>query len=63
MGGLMETELFTWAINTGGTSVVILVGMWKLWNGTVKKVSQIKDTVIDIDKRLVRVETKLEVEE
>ena len=59
----METELFTWAINTGGTSVIILVGMWKLWNGTVKKVSQIKDTVIDIDKRLVRVETKLEVEE
>ena len=57
----METELFSWAVNTGGTSVVILVGMWKLWNGTVKKVSHINKTVIDIDKRLVRVETKLEV--
>ena len=59
----METELFTWAVNTGGTSVIILLGMWKMWNGTSKKISQTNTTVIDIDKRLVRVETKLEVEE
>ena len=59
MGGIMETELFAWAANTGGTSVIILVGMWKMWNGTGKKIVQINKTVLDIDKRLVRVETKL----
>ena len=58
----MESEIFQWAMNTGGTSVIILVGMYKMWNGTSKKIVQIKDTVNEIDKRLVRVETKLEVE-
>ena len=56
----MENEFIQWVANTGGTSVVVLVGMYKMWNGTVKQVAEIKDTVVEIDKRLVRVETKLE---
>ena len=56
----MESELFQWVLSTGGTSGVILVGMWTMWNGTGKKISRINSTVIEIDKRLVRVETKLE---
>ena len=56
----MESELFQWVLSTGGTSGVILLGMYGMWNGTGKKISQIKDTVVEIDKRLVRVETKLE---
>ena len=56
----MESELFQWVVSTGGTSGVILAGMWTMWNGTGKKISRINNTVIEIDKRLVRVETKLE---
>lgn len=49
----MESELLQWMASTGGTSGIILIGMWKMWNGTGKR-------IIEIDKRLVRVETKLE---
>lgn len=56
----MENELVQWVLSTGGTSGIILVGMYKMWNGTSKKIVEIKDTVNKIDKRLVRVETKLE---
>ena len=56
----MESEIFQWAVNTGGTSVSVLFGIWKMWNGTGKQIVEIKNTVGEIDKRIVSVETKLE---
>ncbi len=52
-----------WLYNTGGTSGVILLGMWKMWNGTSKRIRNIEVIVTANDKRLVRVETKLGLEE
>lgn len=56
----MESELLQWVFSSGGTGGVILVGMYKMWNGTGKKIVEIQTTVVGIDKRLIRVETKLE---
>ncbi|KKL70676.1 hypothetical protein LCGC14_2102530 [marine sediment metagenome] len=59
----MESELLAWLYQTGGTSGVILLGMWKMWNGTSKRIRNIEVIVTANDKRLVRVETKLGLEE
>ena len=59
----MENEFFQWVANTSGTSILVLMGMYKMWNGTGKKIHEINKTVNSMDKRLVRVETKLEVED
>ena len=57
----MEPEFLAWLYNTGGTSGVILLGMWKMWNGTSKRIRNTETIVTGIDNRLVRVETILEV--
>ncbi len=59
----MEAELFSLISQVGGTSGILLIGMWKMWNGTSKRIKNTETLVTSMDKRLVRIETVLEINE
>lgn len=50
---LLTPEMIGVLVQTGGTPAIILLVVWRWWNGTSKKIA-------DIIERLVRIETRLE---
>lgn len=53
-------EMLETLMQGGGVSAIVLVGMYRMWNGSTKRIIGIADKVEAIDKRLLRLEIKFE---
>lgn len=58
--GDIPPEVWQALAQVGGVPVLIMVGVWKLWNGTGKRVERIETRVQAIHDSVVRLEARLD---
>ena len=56
----LTPEMIGVLVETGGTPAIVLLVIWRWWNGTSKRIDGITKKINEIVTRLVRIETILE---
>lgn len=56
-------EVWQAIAQVGGTPVLIMFGVWKLWNGTGKRVQRVEERVQQIHDSMVRIEARFDAQD